>query len=149
MKFPWEVISDLESDNSRLAKEDVVQREAVAGNNVFFEGCRLALDPMITFGLKQIPEKKDEDGPGLPWDGFNSVVQRLRDRKLTGNVARSAVDTLMNTATKSQWNNWYRRILIKDLRCGTSEKRISKCKGVGVPFRGPIIGLQRILGYLR
>jgi DNA ligase-1 len=126
MKFPWEVISDLESDNSRLAKEDVVQREAVAGNNVFFEGCRLALDPMITFGLKQIPEKKDEDGPGLPWDGFNSVVQRLRDRKLTGNVARSAVDTLMNTATKSQWNNWYRRILIKDLRCGTSEKTINK-----------------------
>jgi DNA ligase-1 len=109
-----------------LAKEDVVQREAVAGNNVFFEGCRLALDPMITFGLKQIPEKKDEDGPGLPWDGFNSVVQRLRDRKLTGNVARSAVDTLMNTATKSQWNDWYRRILIKDLRCGTSEKTINK-----------------------
>jgi DNA ligase-1 len=32
----------------------------------------------------------------------------------------------MNVATKSQWNDWYRRILIKDLRCGVSEKTINK-----------------------
>jgi DNA ligase-1 len=33
---------------------------------------------------------------------------------------------MMNTATKAEWNGWYRRILIKDLRCGTSEKTINK-----------------------
>ncbi len=120
------VISALEIHNSRLDKEAIIEVQMNQKNNEFFEGCRLALDPMITFGLKQIPEKKNEDGPGLPWDGFVSVVQRLANRELTGNVARSAVEALMNTATKSQWNGWYRRILIKDLRCGVSEKTINK-----------------------
>ncbi len=120
------VISSLEDHNSRLDKEAIIEVQMNAKNDEFFEGCRLALDPMITFGLKQIPEKKNEDGPGLSWDGFNSVIQRLANRELTGNVARSAVEALMNTATKSQWNGWYRRILIKDLRCGVSEKTINK-----------------------
>jgi len=129
MNTPWKVIADLEADNSRLAKEAIILREAEANNSIFFDGCRLALDCMITFGLKQIPEKTNEDGDGLSWGAFNSVIQRLRNRELTGNVARSAVDTLMNTATKSQWNDWYRRILIKDLRCGVSEKTINNVVG--------------------
>jgi DNA ligase-1 len=33
---------------------------------------------------------------------------------------------MMKSATKREWNGWYRRILIKDLRCGTSEKTINK-----------------------
>ena len=33
---------------------------------------------------------------------------------------------MMKSATKAEWNGWYRRILIKDLRCGTSEKTINK-----------------------
>jgi DNA ligase 1 len=120
------VISSLEVHPSRLNKEAIILAQAEAGNTEFFKGCKLALDSMITFGLKQISEKNNEDGPGLPWDGFSSVVQRLCNRELTGNVARSAVDAMMNTATKSQWNGWYRRILIKDLRCGVSEKTINK-----------------------
>jgi DNA ligase-1 len=33
---------------------------------------------------------------------------------------------MMASATKAEWNGWYRRILIKDLRCGVSEKTINK-----------------------
>jgi DNA ligase-1 len=116
----------LESHNSRLDKEAIVLEIAKEGNAEFFAGCRLALDSMITFGLKQIPEKKDEDGPGLSWNDFNTVVERLRNRNLTGNAARDAVDKLIKQATQTEWNGWYRRILIKDLRCGTSEKTINK-----------------------
>jgi DNA ligase-1 len=116
----------LESHPSRLNKEAIIESIAQEGNTEFFAGCRLALDPMITFGLKQIPEKKDEDGPGLDWDGFVAITERLRNRTLTGNAARDAVDTLIKQATQKEWNGWYRRILIKDLRCGTSEKTINK-----------------------
>lgn len=129
MRKPWEVIADLEADNSRLAKEALILREAEAGNTEFFEGCQMALDAMVTFGVKQVSEKKNEGGDGLSWDGFISVAQRLRNRELTGNVARSALDALINTATKEQWNGWYRRILIKDLRCGVSEKTINNVVG--------------------
>lgn len=120
------VIWALETHNSRLDKEAIIEVQMNNKNEEFFAGCRLALDPMITFGLKQIPEKINEDGDGLSWDGFISVAQRLSNRELTGNTARSAVDAMMNTATRSQWNGWYRRILIKDLRCGVSEKTINK-----------------------
>ncbi len=135
----YSVISDLENHSSRINKEQIIFEQARAENAEFFEGARLALDPMITFGLKQIPEKKNEDGTGLPWDGFISVVKRLANRELTGNVARSAVEALMNTATKAEWNGWYRRILIKDLRCGVSEKTINKvvekeCPEYAVPI---------------
>ena len=53
---PWNIIAELESDNSRLVKEAIVAREAKANNTEFFKGTKLALDSMITFGLKQIPE---------------------------------------------------------------------------------------------
>jgi DNA ligase-1 len=81
---------------------------------------------MITFGLKQIPEKKDEDGNGLPWDSFTLVLTGFVTRNVTGNTARDMIQTMMKSATKAEWNGWYRRILIKDLRCGVSEKTINK-----------------------
>jgi DNA ligase-1 len=120
------VISTLEDHNSRLDKEAIILAQAEAGNSEFFQGARLALDPMITFGLKQIPEKKDEDGAGLPWDSFSLIITGFVNRSLTGNLARDTVAKMMASATKAQWNGWYRRILIKDLRCGTSEKTINK-----------------------
>jgi DNA ligase-1 len=119
-------IWDLESHPSRLNKEAIIEAIAQSGNKEFFEGCRLALDPMITFGIKQVPEKTDEDGPGLSWDVFTLCLTGFVSRNVTGNTARDMIQDLMKSATKQEWNGWYRRILIKDLRCGTSEKTINK-----------------------
>ena len=119
-------IWSLESHPSRLNKESIIETIAQDGDKEFFEGCRLALDPMITFGLKQIPEKTDEDGPGLPWDSFTLAITGFITRNVTGNTARDMIQTMMKSATKAEWNGWYRRILIKDLRCGVSEKTINK-----------------------
>lgn len=122
----YQVIADLERHNLRTNKEEIIKAQAELGNDEFFEGCRLALDSMITFGLKQIPEKTDEDGPGLDWSAFVTLTSNLRNRNLTGNAARDAVAEAVKQSTTSQWNGWYRRILIKDLRCGVSEKTINK-----------------------
>ena len=128
MDKPWQVIGDLELHSSRINKEQIIQAQAEWGNSEFFQGCRLALDPMITFGLKQIPEKthEDTDGTGLDWDSFSLIITGFVNRKITGNLARDTVVRMMASATRAQWNGWYRRILIKDLRCGTSEKTINK-----------------------
>jgi DNA ligase-1 len=126
MRRPWEVIKLLEADNSRLAKESIIKQELAAKNTEFFEGVRTALDTLITFGLKQIDEKIDEDGPGLDWDSFSLIITGFVNRQLTGNLARDTVQRMMNSATKEQWNYWYRRILIKDLQCGVSEKTVNK-----------------------
>jgi DNA ligase-1 len=98
---------------------------------------------MITFGLKQIPEKKDEDGAGLPWDSFSLIITGFVNRSLTGNLARDTVAKMMASATKAEWNGWYRRILIKDLRCGVSEKTINKVVEKQWPdYAIPVFGCQ-------
>ena len=143
MDAPWQVINDLEVHNLRTNKEDIILAQAEAGNAEFFEGCRLALDSMITFGLKQIPEKTDADGAGLDWDSFTLALTGFTTRGVTGNTARYMVDTMMSNATKVQWNGWYRRILIKDLRCGASEKTINKVVGKKyVQFSIPVFSCQ-------
>lgn len=125
MLKPWEVVAELEADNSRLVKESIVAREASAGNAEFFAGCKLALDSMITFGVKKVPESK-LNGPGLDWDQFLTAANKLSTREVTGHAALDLIDGLVALATQEQWNGWYRRILIKDLRCGVSEKTINK-----------------------
>ena len=125
MNTPWHIIEQLELDNSRLYKEEVVAREAAAGNTEFFLGAQLALDAMVTFGVKQV-DTKTGDGKGLSWDTFKKLADQLSSRQLTGNAAQTAVNFARMNATEAQWNLWYRRILIKDLRCGVSEKTINK-----------------------
>ena len=122
----YRVISALENHPSRLNKEAIILVQAEAGNDEFFEGIRFALDSMITFGLKQIPEKTDEDGPGLPWDSFTLALTGFVTRNVTGNTARDMIQAMMKSATKAQWNGWYRRILIKDMRAGFTENTVNK-----------------------
>jgi DNA ligase-1 len=122
---PWDVIAQLEADNSRTAKEQIVRNEAEAGNMEFFRGVRAAYDAMITYGVKKV-EPKTGDGKGLKAETFWRMAEELATRKLTGNQALFTINTLRAQATESEWNNWYRRILIKDLRCGTSDSTVNK-----------------------
>lgn len=126
MRNSWNVIAEIRADNSRLVKEGIVLREALARNTEFFEGCKLAFDSMITFGVKQVPEKTDEDGGGLDWGTFINTTMLLRNRDLTGHAARDAILNLITQATCVEWNEWYRLILIKDLKAGFGESTINR-----------------------
>jgi DNA ligase 1 len=122
----YRVIRDLETHPSRLNKEAIVLAQAQQGNTEFFEGARMAMDAMVTFGVKKVPTHSGPDGQGLPWPVFADLAEKLRKRELTGNDAKKAIDLCLTVATQREWNDWYRRILIKDLRCGVSEKTINK-----------------------
>lgn len=122
---PQDIIARLEADNSRLAKEAVLEEAAKEGLPEFFDGVRMCLDNLYTFGVKQVPESV-KDGQGLSWDNFRQLAEALYRRELTGHAARDAIQLAMDVATKDQWNGFYRRILIKDLRCGISEKTVNK-----------------------
>lgn len=120
------VIHALETHNSRLDKEAIIEAEALAGNDEFFEGVRLALDPMITFGVKKIPKHSGPDGQGLSWTAFRALADNLAKRELTGDAAKTAIELCLTCAKQSEWNDWYMRILQKDLRCGISEVTVNK-----------------------
>ena len=122
----YRVIRDLEKHPSRLNKEQIIFEQAREGNSEFFEGARLTLDATVTFGVKKVPTHGGPDGQGLPWAVFAKLADQLQKRELTGHDARDAIELTMSIATQAEWNDWYRRILIKDLRCGVSEKTINK-----------------------
>jgi DNA ligase-1 len=132
MMKPWNIIKELESDNSRLKKEAIIRRESDADNIEFFNGVGMALDGFRTFGIQKVPTT-DKDGTGLSWERFAYVVDKLEKRELTGNDMRQTVDHMCETARIDEWNHWYRRILIKDLRCGVTHKTINKHSTIKVP----------------
>jgi len=132
MNRPWKIIQELEADNSRLKKEAIIRRENDADNVEFFEGVGMALDGFRTFGVKQVP-KSTKDGGGLTWSEFNELVRQLEFREATGNTAKQMVQQACDEANMEQWNDWYRRILIKDLRCGVTHKTINKHTTMKVP----------------
>ena len=123
---PQVVIEKLEADNSRLAKESILLDAMNEGLDEFFDGVRMALDPLYTFGVKQVPTKDTViSGQGCEWKIFLELAEKLNKRELTGHAARDAINLVMSSATAEQWNGFYRRILIKDLRCGVSEKTVN------------------------
>ena len=123
---PQDVIAKLEADNSRLAKEKILLDAMNEGLDEFFEGLKMCLDKLYTFGVKQVPTKDEVvAGQGCPWNVFKDLAEKLYNRELTGHNARDAINLVMSSATAEQWNGFYRRILIKDLRCGVSEKTVN------------------------
>ena len=121
-----EIIGQLELHPSRLDKEKIILEAMEEGLDDFFEGIRMALDPLVTFGVKMVPEKEDEKSQSFSWRDFHKLAKKLIKRELTGHAARDAILTAMESSKKAEWNGFYRRVLIKDLRCGVSEKTINK-----------------------
>jgi len=132
MMSPWKVIQELEADNSRLKKESIVKRESDAENIRFFNGIGAALDGFRTFGVQKVPVSK-KDGTGITQTEFDDVVRQLEDRTLTGNAMKDVIQELCDRSKMEQWNDWYRRILIKDLRCGMTHKTVNKFSTMKVP----------------
>ena len=136
MSKPWKIIQELETDNSRLFKESIVEKNL--NNQIFQEGLAMCLDSLVTFGVKQVP-KSNADGEGLKWDHFKKAANLLIEREKTGHAARDLIIDLVSSSKKDQWNDWYRRILIKDLRCGVSEKTVNNvAKKMNLKYRVPV-----------
>jgi DNA ligase-1 len=129
----WNIIQKLETDNSRLFKEGVVS-DYIADAD-FRQGLQWALNPLVTFGVQQVP-LSETDGKGITNADFYVLAEGLYERELTGHAARDAIQDLCDLATNEQWNDWYRRIILKDLRCGVSVGTVNGVQKGTVPIFG-------------
>ena len=127
---PWKLIQLLERDNSRLYKEDMLSQ--YIDDEGLVKGLLYCLDNMITFGVADVPTSQT-DGPGLLPEDFYILADQLKNSELTGHAARDAIVVAREAATNEQWNDWYRRILIKDLRCGVSLKTVNNVRKNTIP----------------
>lgn len=127
---PHEIVAQLEATASRLSKEKIVKDAWDAGCTEFFEGAKLAYDALVTFGVKKVPAIEGEDDPNfeptLDWPKFKDILGKLQRRELTGNTARDVLRSAADVSSTAEWNGWYRRILLKDLKCGVTEATINK-----------------------
>jgi DNA ligase 1 len=135
MQTAADVITALEGTNSRLDKERIVQEAWTAGILEFFEGSKLAFDSLVTFNVKKVPladvlsMEADPDVLAYTWKDFRQLAKELETRELTGHAARDAILDAAKSCNTHTWNNWYRRVLLKDFRCGLSETTINKVLG--------------------
>ena len=127
---PASIIAQLEATTKRTEKEAVVKAAWDAGCTEFFLGAKMAYSALITYGVKKAPLIEGEDEAGfkgtLTWDKFTDICGKLERRDLTGNTARDVLRAAADASSISDWNGWYRRILLKDLKCGITEATINK-----------------------
>jgi len=128
-------IRDLEASDSRLHKERVIEKALMAAKlgsanaQCFLFNCYQAYNPFYTFHVKQVPESSGIEHAPNPWPVFWGLLEGLRTRSFSGHRARDAIVECMKQFDSLEWNNLCRRVLIKDLRCGISEKTLNKVLG--------------------
>ena len=130
---PWDIIAKLEQTSGKKAKLAILVA-AVQASPDFVKGAHLAYNPFINFGIRKIPAQDGRGGKGLPFSMFADDVQKLVERRVTGNAAKELVDLLMMQATAEQWNGWYRRVLMQDFKCGVDTSLNKALKEVGQPL---------------
>jgi DNA ligase-1 len=140
-------IRDLESSDSRIHKEKVIEKALMAARlgsadaQCFLFNCYQAYNPFYVFGIRQVPETTGLTGRDNPWTQFWAMLESLRTRSVTGNRAREAIERMSQQFDSEEWNILARRVLIKDLRCGISEKTINKVVG-RTEYKIPIFSCQ-------
>ena len=135
LKVAADWIQDLESSDGRLHKEAVIEKALLAAKlgsgsaQCFLYNCYLAYNPYFVYGVRQVPETAGITDQANPWVEFWALLEGLRTRSITGHRARDQIEAMSRRFDTEQWNGLCRRVIIKDLRCGISEKTINKvCK---------------------
>jgi DNA ligase-1 len=135
IKVAADWIRDLESSDSRLHKESVIEKALLATRlgssnaQCFLFNCYQAYNPYYVFGVRKVPETKDLVDKSNPWPKFWAMLEGLRTRGLTGHNAKTAIEFMSEQFDSVEWNGLARRVIIKDLRCGISEKTLNKVLG--------------------
>ncbi len=125
-------IRDLESSDSRLHKEAVIEKALMAAKlgsseaQAFLFNCYQAYNPYYTFHVKQVLDVAGHRDRPNAWPKFWALLESLRTRSITGNSAREAIAECSELFDDDEWNMVCRRVIIKDLRCGISEKTLNK-----------------------
>ena len=135
LKLAADWIRDLESSDSRIHKETVIEKALMASKlgsanaQCFLFNCYQAYNPYYVFGVKKVPETKGLEHKPNPWPKFWAMLEGLRLRTLTGHNAKTVIELMSEQFDSTEWNNLCRRVIIKDLRCGISEKTLNKVLG--------------------
>jgi hypothetical protein len=106
LKLAADWIRDLESSDSRLHKESVIEKALMAAKlgsanaQCFLFNCYQAYNPYYVFGVKKVLETKGLTDRPNPWPKFWAMLEGLRTRSLTGHNAKLLLSSCRNSLTQ-------------------------------------------------
>jgi len=122
-----DILEELESNNSRLFKEEIL--ETHQKNELLHRVFTTVGDPYVNFYIakfktpKVLHRQDDDDSVILSFLDF--IEEELATRNITGNDAKNAVEKFFLKLDERQ-AKWCTRILLKNLRCGVQETTVNK-----------------------
>lgn len=128
-------IEIVSSDCVFMALEEIAAtsgkaKDALVGeylkSDIFKRVCCAALDPFITYGIKQVPEQETVDVGCIGEEDWE-LLDKLASRELTGNAAKEAIIAAINVMTPES-AIVFQRIIKKDLRAGFSAKSVNRAQ---------------------
>jgi DNA ligase 1 len=126
----YDLICDIGAESSKNAKQDLIAENI--GDSDFQMVLKAALDPFITYGLAAVPGKQYSHDNGQFTHNVWALLDSLKTRGLTGNAAKTAVQSTLNALTPKS-ATLLRWIITKDLRAGFSESTVNKVKPGMIP----------------
>lgn len=117
----YEILEQLASDNSRLAKEAILIKNK--NNKILQRVINLALDPFVQFYIRKIPPYAVSKKKTLT--EAMDQLELLSSRALTGHAAIDHLQYILGSLSKED-AKVIERIIAKDLKCGVSEATANK-----------------------
>jgi len=99
VKVAADWIRDLESSDSRLHKESVIEKALMsaklgsANAQCFLFNCYQAYNPYYVFGVKKVAETQGLYNRPNPWTKFWALLEALRTRYITGHRASDSFES--------------------------------------------------------
>jgi len=125
----FNILHDLESDNSRLYKEDILNVNK--DNELLKRVLKAALDPYTQYYQRKIPKYERVDFASV-WTLNLALIQlqSLTKREYTGNAAIEHLQTILSSVTEDN-AEVIKRVVTKDLKCGVNIATVNKIFGKG------------------
>ena len=124
-----EILEELESNGSRNAKEEILERNVT--NELLKAILVASLDPYVHYNVRKfkMPKPNVQLGEVREEGGLRAFVEvvlpKLSSRQVTGNAAKKLVeDALVNMTPLAQ--KWAKRVLLQNLRAGIQSKTVNK-----------------------
>ena len=124
-----QILKSLEATASRLEKEDILGEHA--DDPVLKTAFRLALDPLVNFYIKKVPEPDASKGVIQPPErlslasAFQDMQSKICSRLLRGHDARDHVAFLLGCMSRDD-QEVLRRVIGRNLKCGVSDATVEK-----------------------
>lgn len=124
-----DVLESLESNGSRLAKEQILNTHR--DNDLLRRVFVAALDPYTNYYVTKFKMPPAQTGAGaddaVVTNFLDMIEGQLATRRVTGNAAKQIVTNAFQTMDARQ-QKWCKRILLRNLRCGVSDTTVNKTR---------------------